>query len=211
MGERHQSSREIQSPQGLLYVEVDCPPELEGAFHAWYKTGHIPERLGIPGFVTGRRYAALEGTPRWLAAYELEAVTVFESPEYRRWLGPLQTAWTKRTVSCTRVHRSVFRLAQRANSTTPLEQVPPLPGLLAVRYEPSPASREDLNRWHDTEFCLELLRVPSVRSASRYDNAEGEEQLILMHPGVPVGCPGANICPVVDCRLGEQEAIVAGL
>ena len=179
MEERHQSSSRVQCPQGLLYVEVDCPPELEAEFHGWYNTEHIPERLRIPGFVSGRRYAALEGTPRWLAAYELESPAVLESPEYLRWLGPLQTAWTKRMVSSTRVHRSVFQLVQRADSTTHLEQVHPLTGLLVVRYEASPADRKKLSLWHDTEFCRDLLQLPGVMSASRYGSAEGEEQLIL--------------------------------
>lgn len=179
MDGQHQSSSAVHSPQGLLYVEVDCPPELEGEFHAWYNTEHIPERLRIPGFVTGHRYAALEGTPRWLAAYELESVAVLDSPEYLAWLGPLQTAWTKRMVSKTRVHRCVFRLVQQAGSRMKPTQVHPQTGLLAVRYEASSADREKLNPWHDGEFCRELLQVPGVMKARRYDSADGSEQLIL--------------------------------
>lgn len=187
VGRQAESSGASQSPQGLLYIEVDCPPELEGEFHAWYNTEHIPERMGIPGFVTGHRYAALEGTPRWLAAYELECVAVLESPEYLKWLGLLQTPWTKRMVSNTRVHRSVFRLVKRADSTMQWKPVRPLTGLLAVRYEASSAGREHFSRWHDAEFCRELLQVSGVLRASRYDSVEGEEQLILYeleHPWV---------------------------
>ena len=187
MGEQHQSLSAVHAPQGLLYVEGDCPPELEGEFHAWYNTEHIPERLRIPGFVTGHRYAALEGTPRWLAVYGLESAAVLESPEYLKWLGPLQTAWTKRMVSNTCVRRSVFRLVQRVDSPSKSEQVCPLTGLLAIRYEASSAGRERLSLWHDAEFCKELLHVPGVVRASRYDSAQGEEQLILYeleHPWV---------------------------
>jgi len=174
-----QSSNVFLTPQGLLYVEVDCPPELEGEFHAWYNTEHIPERLRIPGFLTGQRYAALAGTPRWLAAYVLESVAVLESPEYLKWLGPLQTAWTKRIVSSTRVHRSVFRQGHRVDSTTKSDRVHPLTGLLAVRYEASSSDREKISMWHDAEFCRRLLQVPGVVRVSRYDSTEREEQLIL--------------------------------
>lgn len=183
----HQPVREVRSPQGLLYVEFDCPPELEGEFHAWYNTEHIPERLRIPGFVTGQRYAALEGSPRWLAAYELESAAVLESPEYRKWLGPLQTAWTKRMVSSTRVHRSIFRRVQSVDAPIRPEQVHAPTGLLAVRYAASPVEKATLNRWHDTEFCEELVQAPGVMRVSRYDSAEGGEQLILYtlaHPWV---------------------------
>ena len=70
-------------PEGLLYVEVDCPPALESELHAWYNLEHVPERLRIPGFASARRYAALEGSPRWLAVYELANTAVLESPEYK--------------------------------------------------------------------------------------------------------------------------------
>jgi hypothetical protein len=179
MNGRDRSESERPTPEALLYVEVDCPPELEGEFHAWYNTEHIPERLRIPGFVTGRRYSALEGAPRWLAAYELEHLGVLESRDYLEWLGPLQTAWTRRILSSTRVRRSVFRLAQRADSTLPSKHGGLATGLLAVRYEASSVGEETLNAWHDGAFCRELLQVPGVLRASRYDSAEGEGHLVL--------------------------------
>jgi hypothetical protein len=179
MNGRYRSESERPTPEGLLYVEVDCPPELEGEFHAWYNTEHIPERLGIRGFVTGRRYSALEGAPRWLAAYELEGLGVLESRDYLDWLGPRQTAWTRRILSGTRVHRSVFRLAQRADSTLLSKQEDLATGLLAVRYEASSVAAEPLNVWHDAGFCPELLQIPGVLRASRYDGADGGGQLVL--------------------------------
>ncbi len=179
MSEPQRSSSEIRSPQGLLYVEVDCPLELEAEFHAWYNTEHVPERLRIPGFVSGERYAALEGAPRWLASYGLESVAVLESPEYLKWAGPLQTAWTKRMVTSTRVLRSVFRLVQSADAQTPPRETQSSTGLVAVRYQTSAADRDKLDRWHDGEFCRQLLQVPGVRSVRRYSNTEKEEQLCL--------------------------------
>jgi hypothetical protein len=185
MSERSRPESERPTPEGLLYVEVDSPPELEGEFHAWYNTEHIPERLGIRGFVTGRRYSALEGAPRWLAAYELEGLGVLESREYLDWLGPLQTAWTRRILASTRVHRSVFRLAHRADSTLPSKQGEFATGLLAVCYEAPSVGEETLRGWHDGEFCLELLQIPGVLRASRYDSAEGASQLVLYDLGQP--------------------------
>ena len=179
MAGRHRSGSKRPTPEGLLYVEVDCPPELESEFHLWYNTEHIPERMRIPGFVTGRRYSALEGAPRWLAAYELEHPEVLESREYLDWLGPRQTAWTKRMVSSTRVDRSVFRLVQRAGSAMQSKQGKQATGLLTVRYEASPAGEEMINVWHDGVFCQELLQSPGVQRACRYASAEGKGQLVL--------------------------------
>jgi hypothetical protein len=177
VGAHDQSLSEVHTPQGLLYVEVDCPPELEGEFHAWYNQEHIPERSRIPGFVSARRYAALEGSPRWLAAYELTSLAVLESPEYCQWLGgPLQTAWTTRMISSTKIHRAVFRLASRTHGTATPDRVS---GLLAVRYEALPADREQLSRWHDFEFSPALLAAVGVVSSARYESPDGPEQLGL--------------------------------
>jgi hypothetical protein len=163
-------------PEGLLYVEVDCPPELENEFHAWYNLEHVPERLKIPGFVSGRRYAALEGAPRWLAVYALTSMAVVESPEYRKWLGgPLQTAWTTRMLAGTRVHRGVFRLGERQAAARDTEGW----GMLAVRYTVSAEERPELHRWQDREFSPALLALPGVTSAARYEAAEGDEDLCL--------------------------------
>ena len=164
-------------PEGLLYVEVDCPPELESEFHAWYNLEHVPERLRIPGFVSCRRYAALEGAPRWLAAYELTSPAVLESPEYRQWLGgPLQTAWTTRMIAVTRVHRGIFRLAERQEAGARSTECQ---GLLAVRYATSPEEHAKLNRWQDREFSPEILALPGVTSVARYEASEGGEGLCL--------------------------------
>ncbi len=177
MGAPDRSLDGVHTPHGLLYVEVDCPPELEGEFHAWYNTEHIPERLRIPGFVSAYRYSALEGSPRWLAVYELTSPAVLDSPEYRKWLGgPLQTAWTTRIIAVTRVHRGIFRLAQRQEAATKGTQSR---GLLAVRYAASPEEHAKLNRWQEQEFSPEILALPGVTSAARYEGVDAGEGLVL--------------------------------
>lgn len=163
--------------EGLLYVEVDCPSELEGEFHAWYNLEHVPERLKIPGFLDGHRYAALEGGPRWLAAYRLESPAVLESPEYRKWMGPLMTPWTKRMISSTRVRRSVFR-SIRGDAMGDVDRGT---GLLAIRYASAPAERRKLHGWHDDVFWPELSRIPGVVRADRYEDIETSEHLVLYH------------------------------
>lgn len=205
MSERSRPESERPTPEGLLYVEVDCPPELEGEFHAWYNTEHIPERLGIRGFVTGRRYSALEGAPRWLAAYELEGLGVLESRDYLDWLGPRQTAWTRRILSSTHVHRSVLRLAQGADSTQPSEQGALTTGLLAVRYVALPVCEETLNAWHDGEFCGELLKIPGVLRASRYDSADSDGQLVLYDLEQPWVVQGSNFGQVWNKGWDERR------
>lgn len=154
-------------PRGLLYVEMECPPELEEEFHAWYNTEHVPERMSTPGFVRARRYAALVGAPRWLAIYELTSTSVLLTPEYMRWWGDAQTAWTKRILSAVHVYRGVYDLAWSSGQAA--EGVNPSGGgLLAVRYEVLPEEVDRVAGWHDEEFAPLLLQLPGVLWARRY-------------------------------------------
>jgi hypothetical protein len=82
--------------QGLLAVWVDIPAELEADFNDWYDREHLAERAGIAGFRTARRYVAEAAEPKYHALYETDSLDVFASAEYKRYLGPLMTDWSKR-------------------------------------------------------------------------------------------------------------------
>ncbi len=159
-------------PRGLLYVEMDCPPELEEEFHAWYNTEHLPERLGFPGFIRASRYGALIGAPRWLATYELESVAALETAEYMAHYGDFQSPWTKRVTSLVQVHRRVYEAAWSGTASREPGADGAAQGLLAVRYTASPERLSKINVWHDTEYAPGLLHLPGVLSARRLRNTE---------------------------------------
>ena len=46
----------------LFTIRVDITPEHERAFNEWYND-HVRELLEIPGFISGRRYRAIEARP----------------------------------------------------------------------------------------------------------------------------------------------------
>lgn len=69
---------------GLLHVVMRVRPECEADFHAWYDEEHIPDRLRCPGFLRARRFAAADGSGRYLAIYDLEDVAALDAEEYRR-------------------------------------------------------------------------------------------------------------------------------
>ena len=85
--------------KGLLLVMMDIDPENEEEFNRWYTEEHIPERLAIPGFISARRYRALEGGPKYLALYELESPEVLNSKEYRHRYHEAPTEWTRQILS----------------------------------------------------------------------------------------------------------------
>lgn len=71
---------------GLLAVWGVGDPEQDEGFNDWYTHEHLPERIGVPGFLRARRYVAdLPGPPprwRYLAIYETESPDTLSSPAY---------------------------------------------------------------------------------------------------------------------------------
>ena len=82
-------------PAGLLIIWTDVTADAEADFNAWYDRQHLAERVGVPGFLNGRRYRAIRGAPKYLAWYETKTPAVLASADYgARQANP--TAWTQR-------------------------------------------------------------------------------------------------------------------
>ncbi|MDA1097714.1 MAG: hypothetical protein O2967_01920 [Proteobacteria bacterium] len=68
----------------MMAAWLDITPEVEDEFADWYFREHVPERVSLPGFLSGRRYTAPDGGPnKYLALYEATAKAVFASEAYR--------------------------------------------------------------------------------------------------------------------------------
>jgi hypothetical protein len=81
-----------RKPRALLLVMMDIDPEHEEEFERWYTEEHLPDRAHCPGFLSARRFQAIEGGPKYMAFYELEGPEVLESEEYRK---IRYTEWTR--------------------------------------------------------------------------------------------------------------------
>lgn len=69
----------------------------EDEFLHWHVREHIPERVVLPGFMRGRRYAAFDGHPSFFNFYETRDVSDLSSDAYRAELDrPSQ--WTQSVV-----------------------------------------------------------------------------------------------------------------
>jgi hypothetical protein len=84
-------------PKGLLLATMEPPVAHEAEFNAWYDTEHLPERAGVEGFLTARRFVCIEGWPRYLALYDLDSVAALHAPSYAAVGGARQSAWSQRT------------------------------------------------------------------------------------------------------------------
>lgn len=66
----------------LLIVEVDIPSDREAEFNQWYSHVHLPDLLRVPGFLSARRYVRKNGSPKYLAVYEIEDEEAFNQPQF---------------------------------------------------------------------------------------------------------------------------------
>src|SRR5262245_10040110 len=83
--------------KGLLAIWNGITDSGEAEFVRWHIREHIPERVGLPGFLRGRRYVAYQGRPKYFNFYETETPQTLESPAYRARLDA-PTPWTQAVV-----------------------------------------------------------------------------------------------------------------
>ncbi len=80
--------------KGFLAIWNDVAPEHEAEWLHWHTVEHVPERVGIPGFLGGRRYGDWSLTHhRLFTLYLGENVETFSSPPYVERLNN-PTPWT---------------------------------------------------------------------------------------------------------------------
>ena len=68
--------------QAVVAIWNDVAPEGRDEFYEWHNHEHMPERVGIPGFLRGRRYQAVEASPEYFTLYEAESAAVLSGPHY---------------------------------------------------------------------------------------------------------------------------------
>jgi hypothetical protein len=67
---------------GILAIWNDCERGREAEFEEWYQHEHFHERIAVPGFLLGRRYEVISGSPRYFCFYLTQSPAVLTSPAY---------------------------------------------------------------------------------------------------------------------------------
>ncbi|APW37830.1 hypothetical protein RD110_11990 [Rhodoferax koreense] len=74
-------------------------PALQPEYEAWHTFEHVPERVGLPGFIEARRYRAWSvddaGAPLYFTCYWLDDLAALDSPAYRE-VFATPTPWSAR-------------------------------------------------------------------------------------------------------------------
>ncbi len=82
--------------EAFLAVWNDVPPDLEDEFNVWYMREHMLERVGVPGFLGGRRYVAWDRSfHRYFALYPTATLAVLNGAEYLARLNA-PSPWTEK-------------------------------------------------------------------------------------------------------------------
>jgi hypothetical protein len=95
--------------KGALAIWNGIAPDGEDDFYRWHNTEHIPERVGVPGFLRGRRYLSTTRPRDFFTLYETESVETIRSAPYLARLND-PTPWTRRVLPH---FRDTFRLGCR--------------------------------------------------------------------------------------------------
>jgi hypothetical protein len=100
---------------GILAMWHDCEVGREEEYEVWYQTEHLFERLGVPGFLFGRRLEAVSGTPRFFNFYVTETPDVLTSEPYLARLNdPTPLTRSVMSKAFKNMTRTVCRRAARA-------------------------------------------------------------------------------------------------
>lgn len=154
--------------KGLLFSQMEPPPDWEEDFNDWYETEHIPARMELPGFSAAMRYRAAEGEPKYLACYFLADLAVLETPAYRR----LKSDPGERTARMLANVRGFTRYTCTETSDTgPVSESPGL--MQAVAFAVPADDEADFDGWYDQEHVPMLMEAEGWLRVRRYRTQPG--------------------------------------
>ena len=169
-------------PKGTLIAAMNIGRAAEDEFQDWYDTEHLPERQRVPGFLACERWIGVDDRRISLATYDLESVTVLQSPGYLAIGGENLSPWSKRVTS------QVNRLMRfEGDQILPGEQLPPAKagGLLLNAMNLAHELEAEFNEWYDKEHIPALAAVPGVLAARRFRGTGNRKYVALYHLATP--------------------------
>ena len=179
---------------GLLMAWVDIPAEHDAAFNAWYDEEHMPRLAAIPGFLSGARYQAIRGAPKYLAMYELEDHNVLRSAAF---LDDVRYKPSPRrsTISPSHVGRNFllngYRQIFPARAAPADDPADPPPFLQIGRITIAQHMEDEFNAWYNTCYIPGYLQVPGVLRARRFVAIEGEPKYLTVYEFANAGVPAS--------------------
>jgi len=144
----------------VLAVWCDIDPDNDAEFNNWYTHQHLPERVGVPGFLRGRRWGVPKGASHgkgaeYFTLYEIDTLDTLVSKPYLERLDH-PTDWTKRTVPW-------FRNSNRTACKITASQGQGIGGYAAtIEFGPASAAAATLRNWITASAMPKVLQHSEV-------------------------------------------------
>src|SRR5262249_28857856 len=140
---------------------------------------------GVKGFLTGQRYQAVDGNPKYAAIYELADENVMKSDGFLK-VRENPTPWPRRMVPLFgNTQRGVFRKIVSYDERPPKDAE----FVLTVRRNTPPEHEEDFTAWYNEDHLPALVGVPGVYCARRYLAVEGDPRFLAVYEMRDGGIP----------------------
>lgn len=147
-------------------------------FHDWYDLEHVPQRLGVKGFLNAERWIGAEDASIAFATYDLESIDVLQSAPYLAFTGANQSPWTRRLeTKLGKIGRFVGEQLVPGNQAGPSNAG----GLLFVGMNIAAPAEAEFNEWYDTEHLPRLSGVPGCLCARRFKAGSGPCQYFAVY------------------------------
>jgi hypothetical protein len=147
--------KQMLAGEGAIAIWNGISEEGRADFYAWHLTEHIPERVGIPGFLRGRRYRAADNEthPEFFTLYETQTFEVTQGVDYFNRLNA-PTPWTKRaTAHFKTTSRSLSRVVSSFG-------VGSGGALLTLRFDVEESERKNLE-----SITMKVAALPEITGA----------------------------------------------
>jgi len=142
----------------VLAIWNDIAAGCDEAFIEWHNREHIPERVGVPGFLRGRRYAAVSGRPAYFTLYETESLATLSGGAYVARLND-PTPWTRRSLP-------LFQNTKRTACRVSLSLGVGVGGALAtLDLEPEAGRADELRVWLTGTALRATVERPGMTGA----------------------------------------------
>ena len=153
-----------------VWFDVDASGKDE--VEDWYPRQHLPERLSVPGFLRGRRYAVAGDGPAFFTLYETRDSRVLSSPAYIERLNN-PTDWTRRSLSAFRgMTRNVYQRLNGPSADTVGSHV------LTVRIKPDSGRGPYVRQWLEADAPAMLGGLTGVPAWATYISESGGTSVI---------------------------------
>jgi hypothetical protein len=174
------------SNAALFLVRMDVAHDHEATFNEVYDREHVPNLRAVPGVRRASRFRQPSPTePRYLAAYELDALSVLDSPAWKaageagRWPGEIRPRTMNR-------HLAAYEWVGGGPALTGKT-----PYVFWVMMDVERHREALFNELYDTEHLPLLLELPGCVNAVRYRTAAAGEPRYLCayeveNPGLPM-------------------------